>query len=97
MLSDLLAETRGLRETILHRIAALGGSAAETIVDNKIGEFLFYPEYAGMRPNLVDGRASDSRVLTLLVLECLAGIERENDVGALGRGPSGRLAAVAAG
>ena len=85
MLKHFCAETRNLRETISRRIAAVGGHIdddslpdAEAIVDSMIGEFLFAPNYAGARRKLAEGRASDSRVLTLLVIECLAriGVER---------------------
>jgi hypothetical protein len=84
MLKGLCAETRGLRETILRRVAAVGCHIdegelpeAEAIVDRKIGEFLFGPEYAGARCALAEGRPGDSRVMTLLVLECVAKIDAE--------------------
>ena len=84
MLKHFCAETRNLRETISRRIAAVGGHIdddslpdAEAIVDSMIGEFLFAPNYAGARRKLAEGHASDSRVLTLLVIECLARIDVE--------------------
>jgi hypothetical protein len=84
MLKRLCAELRSLREIVLGRVAAVGGHIdenwlplTEAIVDGKIAEFLFAPEYAGARHSLVEGRAGDSRVMTLLVLECVAEVDAE--------------------
>jgi hypothetical protein len=85
MLKGLCTETRSLRETILRRVAAVGCHIeedllpeVEAIVDSKISEFLFAPEYAGARRALGDGHAGDSRAMTLLVLECTAKIDAEH-------------------
>jgi hypothetical protein len=88
VLSDLVAETHALRETILRRVAAVVGlvdksSVAEAIVDSKIGEFLFAADYAEIRRKLLEGGASDSRALTLLVLECLADMKSGDHATAL--------------
>jgi hypothetical protein len=84
MLKGLCAEVRSLRETILRRVAAVSGHIdenwlpqTEAIVDSKIAQFLFAPEYAGARHSLVEGRAGDSRAMTLLVLECVAEVDGE--------------------
>ena len=81
---DLCAETLSLRETILRRVIAIGChidedslSEAEAIVDSQIGEFLSAPEYAGARRRLAKGHTSDSRMMTLLVLECVTQINAE--------------------
>jgi hypothetical protein len=80
MLKDLCAQTCVLRKTILRRVAALGVAVddvpdAAAIVDGRIGAFLFGSEYAGARRKLTEGRAGESGVVTLLVLECFAAIE----------------------
>jgi hypothetical protein len=84
MLRRLCTETRSLRDSILRRITAVGCRidadflpAAEAIVDRKISEFLFAPEYARVRAALAKGHTGERRATMLLVLECIARINAE--------------------
>jgi hypothetical protein len=81
VLRDLCDETRHLRESVLRRVAAIGCRLdearlpiAEAIVDGKIGELLFSPEYADARLSL-ELHGSETKVMTLLVLQCATAID----------------------
>ena len=81
MLRDLCDETRRLRENVLRPLAAIGCHldeerlpVAEAIVDGKIGELLFAPEYAEARLSL-EFQGGEHKVMTLLVLRCAAAID----------------------
>jgi hypothetical protein len=81
-LKDLCVSGEGLRENILHRVAAIGCrlgeedlADAEAIVAAKIGEFLFGAKYETTRRGLVGRHGRDDRAMTLLVLECATAID----------------------
>ena len=79
-IKDLCASIRRLRETLMRRAAAVGCQLdeaslpeAEAIVDHVISEFLFSDEL-GTR-HAAETHGTDSRVMTLLMLQCVAALD----------------------
>jgi hypothetical protein len=81
MLRDLCDEARRLRDSILRRVAAIGCNLDEeqlpeagAIVDQRVAKLLFSPDYAMARCSL-ELHSGESKVMTLLVLECVNAID----------------------